>query len=94
MRACIGRKIDISDIKGFSQKDKSRGKLLNVAAMTLVLTSVVRMILMALLLPSLSIEYGYVGICLETFILLGVYFVSFALCALIIRLVRAIIKHK
>lgn len=94
MRACIGRKIDISDIKGFSQKDKSRGKLLNVAAMTLVLTSVVRMILMALLLPGLSIEYGYVGICLETFILLGVYFVSFALCALIIRLVRAIIKHK
>lgn len=94
MRACIGKKIDMSDIKGFAHKEKSRGKLLNVAAMTLVLTSVVRMILTALLIPGMAIEYGYVGVCTETFILLGVYFATFALCALTIKLIRKIIKHK
>lgn len=94
MRACIGKKIDMSDIKGFAQKEKKRTGLLNIAAMTLVLTSVVRMIFTALLFPGMAVEYGYVGICSETFILLGVYFAAFALSALIIRFVRMIIKHK
>ena len=94
MRACIGKKIDMSDIKGFAQKDRIKGRLLNFAAMTLVLTSVVRMILTALILPGMAVEYGYVGVCAETFILLGVYFAVFVLCALIIKLVRSIVKHK
>ena len=93
MRACIGKKIDMTDIKGFTKKDKSRNRLLNMAAMTLVLTSVSRMILMALLMPGLSVEYGYTGVCEETFVLLGVYFATFALVALIIRLTRLAIKH-
>ena len=93
MRACIGKKIDMTDIKGFTKKDKSRNRLLNMAAMTLVLTSVSRMILMALLMPGLSVEYGYTGVCVETFILLGVYFATFAVIALIIRLTRLAIKH-
>ena len=92
MRACIGKKIDMTDIRGFAQKEKNSNKLINIAAMTLVLTSVVRMILTALILPGMAAEYGYVGICAETFILLGAYFVSFAMCALVIKLVRGIIK--
>ena len=98
MRECIGKKIDISDIKGFVYKEKSKNKIINVAAMTLVLTSVARMILTAIFIPSFSVEYGYSDICIETFILLAAYVVTFAMCTFIIRLAHKIQakrkKHK
>ncbi len=94
MRTCIGKKIALSDIKGFAEKDKSKNKLLNMAAMTLVLSSVIRMVLTALIIPSFADEYGYTGACEETFALLGVYIAVFIACELIIKLLRLIGRKK
>ena len=92
MRTCLGKKIDISDIKGLAQKEKGRGKLLNVAAMTMVLTTVVRMMLTAIILPNIAEEYGYVSLSIETFYLLGLYVAVFISCYCILDIVRFIIR--
>ncbi len=94
MRECLGKRLDISDIKSLAEKDRSKNKILNVAAMTLVLISMARMILTAVIIPAFAEEYGYVGLCLETFSLLGVYVAVFVICELVTDIIRLIIKRK
>lgn len=92
MRTCLGKKIDVSDIKGLTKTEGGRGKLLNVAAMTLVLTSVVRMMLTAIVIPAMATEYGYVSVSIETFYLLGLYIAVYALCYFAVDLIRRLIR--
>ena len=92
MRICLGKKIDLADIKALTKKESGRGKLLNVAAMTLVLTSVVRILLMAIVVPAMATEYGYISVSIETFYLLGLYVAVYAVCYVIFNAVRQLIR--
>ena len=76
----------MSDIKGLAEKQKTKSGILNMAAITLVITSIARMFLTALIFPSFKYEYGFDGICLGTIILLGVYIVAFVGCELAIKI--------
>ncbi len=94
MRTCIGRKIDIADIKGFAEKRMGKNKLLNIAAMTLVLSSIVRMALTALIIPAFAAEYGYVGVCIETLYLLLVYVAVYIVSEFVCDIVRMMSQRK
>ena len=86
MKLCLGKSIEMSDIKGLAEKQKTKSGILNMAAITLVITSIARMFLTALIFPSFKYEYGFDGICLGTIILLGVYIVAFVGCELAIKI--------
>ena len=86
MKKCLGKSIDMSDIKNLAEKQKNPSKLINMAAITLVITSIVRMFITAFLFPGLTHEYGFEGISVGTLILIGVYIGAFLLCDIIIKL--------
>ena len=86
MKLCLGKSIELSDIKGLAEKQKTKSGILNMAAITLVITSIARMFLTALIFPSFKYEYGFNGICLGTFILFAVYIVSFIACELVLKI--------
>lgn len=86
MKLCLGKSIEISDIKGLAEKQKTKSGILNMAAITLVITSIARMFLTALIFPSFKYEYGFDGICGGTLILLAVYIVTFIASEFAIKL--------
>ena len=86
MKLCLGKSIEMSDIKGLAEKQKTKSGILNMAAITLVITSIARMFLTALIFPSFKYEYGFDGICLGTVILLLVYIVTFIASELAIKI--------
>lgn len=86
MKKCLGKSIDISDIKNLAEKQKNPSKIINMAAITLVITSIVRMLATAFLFPGLTEEYGFEGISAGTPILFVVYIGVFLLCEIIIKL--------
>ena len=86
MKLCLGKSVKVSDIKNLAEKQKRKAGILNMAAITLVITSIARMFLTALIFPSFNYEYGFDGVCASTFLMFGVYVVSFVLCELIIKI--------
>lgn len=86
MKLCLGKSIEMSDIKGLAEKQKTKSGILNMAAITLVISSIARMFLTALIFPSFKYEYGFDGICLGTLILLGTYIAAFIGCELVIKI--------
>ncbi len=86
MKLCLGKSIEMSDIKGLAEKQKTKSGILNMAAITLVITSIARMFLTALIFPAMKYEYGFNGICLGTFILFAVYVVAFIACELVLKI--------
>lgn len=88
MRRCLGKSLEVSDIKSLAKKKRNSRGLLNVAAITLVISSVARMFLTALIFPSFNIEYGFSGISLGTLMLLAVYIGAFLLCELFSKLLN------
>ena len=86
MKKCLGKSLDMSDIKNLAEKQKNASKIINMAAITLVITSIVRMLVTAFLFPGLKHEYGFEGVSIGTPILIAIYIGVFLLCDIIIRL--------
>lgn len=87
MKKCLGKSLDMSDIKNLAEKQKNSSRIINMAAITLVITSIVRMLITAFIFPGLTHEYGFEGISVGTPILFAVYLGVFLLCDVIMKLI-------
>ena len=94
MKKCLGKSIDMSDIKNLAEKQKNSSRIINMAAITLVITSIVRMLITAFIFPGLTHEYGFEGISIGTPILFAVYIGAFLLCEITIRILFGHKKKK
>lgn len=86
MKLCLGKSVSMSDIKDLAERPRGSYGVLNMAAITLVISSVARMFLTALIFPSFNYEYGFNGFGVVTLVLLALYVAVFMLCELICRI--------
>lgn len=86
MKLCLGKSVDMSDIKDLAERPRGSSGILNMAAITLVISSVARMFLTALIFPSFNYEFGFNGFGIVTLVLLALYVATFMLSELVCRI--------